>query len=98
MKRSAVLLAIIAAAPVGCSMLDPYPTAPAPPEPKVVDAGPRVAICYDTLRSSLDQVRTAAQAECSAGTTATPVDTDLYMQNCPLLLPARATFICAPHK
>ena len=98
MKRPAVLLAIIAAASVGCSMLDPYPTAPAPPEPKVVDAGPRVAICYDTFASSLDQVQAAAQQECAPNTQATPVRTDWYLQYCPLLLPARATFVCTPNK
>lgn len=99
MKSGTLLPILIAAALAGCGMIDPYPTAPAAAEPKApADAGPRVAICYNTLRSSLDQVRAAAQGECSAGATATPVETDWYLQNCPLLLPARATFVCMPHK
>jgi hypothetical protein len=82
----------------GCSALDPYPTYPASARPGEVDPGPRVAICYDTLVSTLDQVQTAAQEECASNTMATPVRTDWYMQYCPLLLPARATFTCAPKK
>ena len=82
----------------GCSALDPYPAFPANAGPGVVDTGPRVAICYDTLVSSLDQVQAAAQQECAPDTLATPVGTDWYMQYCPLLLPARATFTCSPNK
>ena len=44
----------------------------------------------------LAQVQAEAQQECSANTIAEPVDTDWYLQACPLLLPARATFVCAP--
>lgn len=99
MKRPVILLGFMAAALVGCGMIAPYPTAPAAHEAdQPPDTGSRVAICYNTLHSTLDQVRAAAQGECSAGTTATPVDTDWYLQNCPLLLPARATFVCVPHK
>jgi hypothetical protein len=82
----------------GCSGLEPYSTLPATAEPGEVDPGPRVAICYDTLVSSLDEVQKAAQQECAPDTVATPVRTDWRLQACPLLLPARATFACAPKK
>jgi hypothetical protein len=82
----------------GCSALQPYPTIPADTLPGEADAGPRVAICYDTLVSGLDQVQSAAQQECAANTRATPVRTDWYMQFCPMLLPARATFVCTPNR
>jgi hypothetical protein len=82
----------------GCSALDPYSTLPPSAHPGEVDQGPRVAICYDTLVSTLDEVQAAAQQECAANTVATPVRTDWYMQYCPLLLPARATFSCSPKK
>ena len=59
-------------------------------------AGPRVAICYNTLISSLAEVQQAAQQECAPETVATYSSTDWYLQFCPLLLPARATFVCAP--
>jgi hypothetical protein len=88
----------IAAALSGCSALAPYPTYPAAAQPGEADAGPRVAICYDALVSTADEVRAAAQQECAPETEAKPVGTDWYMQYCPLLLPARATFVCAPKK
>ena len=92
-------IAIAAAlALAGCSALDPYPTYPRQAETGVNDAGPRVAICYDTLVSTLAEVEKAAQQECAAGTVATPTDTDWLLQYCPLLLPARATFVCTPKK
>jgi hypothetical protein len=99
MKRAAIAFILIASSLLGCSAISPYPTAPAAHEAKApADAGPRVAICYNTLRSTLEQVRASAQAECAPNTTATPVDTDWYMQVCPLLLPTRATFVCGPQK
>ena len=82
----------------GCSGLQPYPTLPASVAPGEPDDGPRVAICYDRLVSSLDEVQKAAQQECAEGTVATPVGTDWRLEHCPLLLPARATFACAPKK
>jgi hypothetical protein len=97
-RRLAFALGLLGAvALAGCGALDPYPTAPAAAVPK--DTGPpRVAICYNTLHTTLDQVREAAQPECGPGTTAEPAETDWHLQNCPLLLPARATFVCAAKK
>jgi hypothetical protein len=95
----ACALAVVAGIPLtGCSALEPYPTIPANALPGEIDTGPRVAICYTTLASTLDQVQGAAQQECAANTEAKPVRTDLYLQYCPLLLPARATFVCSPSK
>jgi hypothetical protein len=82
----------------GCSALEPYPVYPRAAETGEPDAGARVAICYDTLVSSLDEVERAAQEECAADRVATYSSTDWYLQYCPLLLPARATFVCAPKK
>ena len=93
---AALLTADIALA--GCSALQPYPTFPANALPGEVDPGPRVAICYDGLVSTLDEVRAAAQQECAADTEARSVGTDWYMTYCPLFLPGRATFVCAPKK
>jgi len=105
MSRYAAALALIGAASLaGCSALDPYPTTPRPAQSSAATrlpqatASPRVAICYNTLATTLAEVQAAAQQECSANTVAEPADTDWYLQNCPLLLPARATFVCAPRK
>lgn len=96
-RRTAALLLIFAATLAGCSALDPFPTTPRAAAPGAPTAR-RVAICYNRLTTSLAEVQAQAQQECSANTVASPVDTDWYLQNCPLLLPARATFVCVAKK
>jgi hypothetical protein len=91
--RALALAAMLGGA--GCSALAPYPTVPPSDE---TAAATRVAICYDALRSSRAEVRARAQQECPADTTARFVATDLRMEHCPILLPRRATFVCAPRK
>jgi len=96
-RGAAALLLILAATLAGCGALDPFPAPPRAAQPGA-QPGPRVAICYNTLTTSLTQVETEAQQECSANTVAEPVDTDWYLHTCPLLLPARATFVCRAKK
>ncbi len=81
----------------GCGAFDPYPTAPFPSRAGDVP-GQRVAICYNTLDATLAEVRAAAQRECPPDTEAEPARTDYYLDNCPLLLPSRATFVCVAKK
>ena len=95
-RRAAVIAG--AAALAACSALAPYATTPAAPDPRVADAGPRVAICYNTLHSTLQKVQEEAQSECGTDTVAEPVETDWHLVHCPMLLPARGTFVCAPKK
>ena len=94
-------LALLAAAILpACDALDPYPTYPATAAAGAAP-GHRVAICYNTLKTTVAQVQAAAQQECAIDnrqTVAKPVDTDWYLQNCPVLLPARATFVCTAQK
>ena len=103
MRRPVVAIALallLGAALPGCGALDPYPTFPQAASAGAAP-GHRVAICYNTLRTTLPEVRAAAQQECAADnpqTRADPVETDWYLQNCPLLLPARASFVCTPRK
>ncbi len=98
MSRGAVALVVnLAAVLAACGVLDPYPAPPRAAQPGA-PAGPRVAICYNTLTTPLAQVEAEAQQECSGNTLAEPVDTDWYLQACPLLLPARATFVCRAKK
>lgn len=97
--RAAAALALAATAGLaGCSALDPYPAYPQQPAAGVKDAGPRVAICYDPLASSREVVQKAAQGECAPDTVAARVDTDWKLDNCPLLLPGHATFVCTPRE
>jgi hypothetical protein len=97
MKFARALLLAVAALP-GCSQLQPYATNPRGARAGEVDAGPRVAVCRDPFISNLDDTQRVAQEECAADTTATYSSTDFYLQNCPLLLPARATYVCVPRK
>ncbi|HEV3373502.1 MAG TPA: hypothetical protein VG145_13215 [Xanthobacteraceae bacterium] len=97
MSRAAIILLLLTLGLGGCGALDPSPTV-ARATQAGQPAGPRVAICYNTMESTLAQVQSEAQQECAANTVAAPVDTDWYMQNCPLLLPARATFVCTAKK
>lgn len=97
MLGRALALAVLLGS-AGCSALAPYPTVPPAPRPGETASGTRVAICYDRLRSSRAEMRARAQQECPADTEARFVATDLRMEHCPILLPARATFLCAPKK
>jgi hypothetical protein len=95
--KIACAIALLAAL-AGCSALEPYATYPRAARPGEDAALTRVAICYDTFVSSLDQVQAAAQQECAADTVATYSSTEWYLLYCPLLLPARATYMCTPKK
>ena len=95
-RALALWLAVSMAA--GCSGLAPYPTYPRVAGPGEEATAARVAICYNTLVSTLDEIKIAAQQECPSDTAATPSDTDWHLHFCPLLLPARATFVCANKK
>jgi hypothetical protein len=97
MSRRGAALLLLAAVLGGCGTLDPYATVARPVHPGQ-PTGPRVGICYNGLRSSSASVQAEAQRECAAGTLPEPVDTDWYMENCPLLLPSRATFVCTAKK
>jgi hypothetical protein len=108
MSRTRLAVALLAATLLGsCGELAPYPTAPRPlpvklgassPLPQKTPAASRVGICYNTLTTTLAEVREQAQRECPANTVAEQTDTDWYLENCPLLLPARGTFACTRRK
>ena len=97
MNPGRALVFALAAALVGCSMLEPYPTAPQPTPPGKA-AELRIAICYDGFAGGRAAARARAQQECPAHTVATWLASDLRMEHCPLLLPARATFACISRK
>lgn len=97
MRRERLLLVAGAALVAGCSSaITPFATVPKAATPGVADPRPRVAICYNTLKSSAAQIQEAAQAECLNGGTAELVDTDYRVDFCPLMTPGRATFVCRP--
>jgi hypothetical protein len=98
MRRASTALAAAALALAGCTALGPYATEPAAPRTGAHEAGSRVAICSAGFAGSRAEVRRMAQKECPPHTAAVLVATDWWLEHCPILLPARATFVCSPDK
>jgi hypothetical protein len=92
------LLVLLGALAAGCSALTPYATYPLDAPKGVTDPGSRVAICYNALKTSDDQVQQLAQAECLDDTVAERANTDYRLDSCAMSVPARATFVCSPKK
>lgn len=93
--RRVLLAVLLAGSTAACgSALTPFPTAPRPLDSGVKDPGARVAICYNALKTSPEELEKMAQAECLGDTTAERYDTDYRLDDCPMLTPARATFLC----
>jgi len=97
-RRLRLLILAGAIGVAGCTATNPFVTAPLPADTGVKDAGPRVAICYNVLKTPPEKIQELAQAQCLGKTTAERVDTDYRVDNCPLLTPGRATFVCNPAK
>jgi hypothetical protein len=96
-RFAGALLLLVAAGVAACNLLDPYPTT-ARSARSGQPAGERVGVCYNTMNTTLPEVRDQAQRACAANTVAEPVDTDWYLETCPLLLPSRASFVCVAKK
>lgn len=90
------LVVALGCAAAGCSQLQPFVTMPAAKPEKAVETGSRIGICYDPLLSNEAKVLELATSECGPGATAQKVDTDYKIMACPVLLPARGTFLCTP--
>jgi hypothetical protein len=96
MSRWRFLILFAAAATAECSALTPFATSPLAADPGVKDARPRVAICYNLWKTPPEKIQELAQVECLGGTVAEQIDTDYRLDNCPLMTPGRATFVCKP--
>ena len=96
MNRPRLKALLVLAAVSGCSALNPYATSPHAGVVGVKDPGPRVAVCYNALKTPPEQVQKLAQEQCFGDTVAQRVDTDYWLDACPALAPGRATFVCAP--
>lgn len=82
----------------GCTAFSPFATGPAPAGPNDHDAGPRVAICFNPLKTSAEKLQELGQAQCIGKALAEKIDVDYHLDFCPVLAPARATFVCKPTK
>lgn len=92
-----VLLGTLAACE--SAVLPPFETVPPPlsrAERNEAGGTPpaQVAICYNMFTTSAAAVLALAKESCDPGTTPKPQKRDFNFTNCPILLPARATFVC----
>jgi hypothetical protein len=94
-----VLVVLAAGLACGCSALTPFPSVPTSPAVGVTDPRQRVGICFNTLKTSPEELQRVAQAECLGDSVAERVGgTDYWLDFCPLAVPGRATFACTPKK
>ncbi|HWD60777.1 MAG TPA: hypothetical protein VG308_21005 [Stellaceae bacterium] len=93
--RLALLLTLALA---GCNPVAPYATGPLAAKAGVKDEGPRVAICFNPLKTADEKLQELGQAECLGDTVAKRVDTDYRLYTCSVMVPGRATFVCEPKK
>jgi hypothetical protein len=93
-------LLLLLAAMVGCSGFTPFPVGPRGLEPGEKSPGTRVAICYNGLKTTPEEVQKLGLEECrnNGGTTVELLGTDYRLDNCPVMTPARATFLCKTAK
>jgi hypothetical protein len=73
--------------------LPPFETIPVPGAQGSNDM--RVAVCYNFLTTTAEEVRGLAATSCGAAATPEPVERDVSLNYCPILMPTRATFTCA---
>jgi hypothetical protein len=78
------------------SLVAPFEGIPRNAERGVVEAGPRVAVCYNAMFSTPAAVRRVAEEACGHDTIPQPVEQDMRL-SCPLLTPTRANFVCTPN-
>jgi hypothetical protein len=80
----------------GCgSFVAPFEGVPRKPPGNVIEAGQRIAICYNALFTTPSQVRKQAAEACGESTEPSLAAQDIRGM-CPLMTPVRANFVCMP--
>jgi hypothetical protein len=92
--RAAVLGVVLAVSGCG-SFVAPFEGVARLPRGGTVDAGPRVAICYNALFTKPAEVRKQAETACGVSSTPSLAEQDIR-GGCPLAVPVRANFVCMP--
>jgi hypothetical protein len=84
-----------------CGMLAPYATVPATlnkaqqPTPAPGETLPtHIGVCYNAFTTTAAEVRSIAAQNCDPGSVPRAIERDLSLTNCPIFIPARATFAC----
>jgi hypothetical protein len=94
-RRLVLLPAVLAG---GCTALNPFATGPLPAGPNDHDPGPRVGVCFNPLKTPAEKLQALGQAQCFDKSVAEKIGVDYHLDDCPVLTPARATFVCKPTK
>jgi hypothetical protein len=93
-KRCLAVLALASVTACG-SLVDPFEGVPPLDAPPGIAADSlRIAICYNKMFSTPEQVRTAAAPACGPNTEPQLIGPDMKLY-CPVLTPVRAHFLCA---
>lgn len=99
MRTLRLLVVLAAGLACSCGAFTPFPSAPLSPTAGTVDPRQRVGICFNTLKTTPEELQQAAQVECLGTSVAERVGgTDYGLDVCPLAVPGRATFACTPKK
>src|SRR5579859_5317905 len=87
----------LAALLAGCgSMTEPFEGVPSlEPPPGVSADGDRVAVCYNKLFTTPEQVRAVALQACGRDSEPQLISQDIKL-DCPVMTPVRAQFLCTP--
>ena len=93
--RAVVLLSLLPSLAQCNGWLPPYETVPTALPKGVASGGTRIGVCYNALTTTGEEVRAIAAQGCDPGRVPRPVKRDISLESCPLLQPARATFVCA---
>jgi len=91
--RRAVLWPLLLCLTQCSGWLSPFETVP-PTGVAADSATTRVAVCYNALTASPEQLLGIAAASCGPGTTPQPAGRDFTLDYCPVLIPARSTYSC----
>jgi hypothetical protein len=92
-RRASILLALLASG-CGTSFVAPFEGIPESPI-GANSIGDRVAVCYNKMFSTPQQVLDIAVKACAPKTEPQLIDQDMRL-SCPLMTPVRASFRCVP--
>lgn len=93
--RCLTLLALAGLASACGSLVDPFEGVPPTTAPPGIPGdSQRVAVCYNSMFSTPEQVRAIAAEACGPNTEPQLIGQDMKLY-CPVLTPVRAHFVCA---
>ena len=94
-RRRRALLALVLLTTSCGSLTAPFETVPSLPT-GVNDVGDRVAVCYNKMFSTPEQIRAVAVDACGPDAEPQFLEQDERL-SCPVLTPVRATYQCMPN-